>query len=298
MAAATARRPPLTRGALWGYVFIAPYLLFFAAFHVLPTLAAFYLSTQRWRGGDTIYVGLANFAAMLGDQRFWAALKNTFTYAVVMTPLAIVVALLTAAAISSLPWARLRQSYMAAFYLPGVISIVAVSQVWRYLYNREYGFIDYLLTLIGVEPINFLGDPRTALPAVILMHLFTGVGGGIIIFVAAIGGIPVELHDAARIDGARWWQVLTRITLPLLTPVILYLGVLTTIGTFQVFGQIYLMTQGGPSNSTMTVGYLIYQEIFQFYELGVGAAVGLVLLFIILAFSIVQFRWFRAVVEY
>ncbi|MGH7863111.1 MAG: carbohydrate ABC transporter permease [Candidatus Dormibacteraceae bacterium] len=208
------------------------------------------------------------------------------------------VAVLIAAFINSLVSQRLREFFEAAFYLPGVIALVAVSVVWRFIYDYELGLLNFLLSLFRVSPVNWLGDPHVALAAVAAMEVLTGLGGGIIIFVAALGGIPQELYNAAKIDGAVPRQTFRHITLPLLMPAILYVAVVSTIGAFQVFTPIYLLTFGGPANATTTIGWLIYRQVFYFTDVSLAATTGLMLLLATLIFTIVQFRWFSTVVEF
>jgi multiple sugar transport system permease protein len=286
------------REELWGYLFITPFLLLFLIFVLAPTLLGIVMSVLEWYARRPVYVGLTNFAYVLNDQRFWTSMRNTLTYALVFTPLAIALALGVAIRIAQLRSTQVRQTLQGAFYLPGVISLVAVAVVWRYIFNKEFGLLNFLLGLLGIEPFNWLGSTQTALPSLMLMDLVTGLGSGIIIFVAAILGLPREVFDAAHIDGATGWREMIYITLPLLVPNILFVAVATTIAAMQLFIPILFLTKGGPVASTMTLAFLTYRYAFVFLKIGYASVVGLSLLLATLVLAGVQFRWLRTSIEY
>jgi multiple sugar transport system permease protein len=286
------------REALWGWLFVAPFLVLFLVFTLSPTVLTVVMSFVDWVARKPVWVGLNNITYVLGDERFWMALRNTLTYVAIYVPAAIILALLVALNLSKLKSHVLRQAFQGAFYLPGVASLVAVAVVWRFIYNREFGLLNWLLSLVGVAPINWLGSQTTALPSLILMDLFTGLGGAIIIFVAAVLGLPAELYDAAHIDGADGWREIIYITLPLLTPSILYVAVVTTIGAMQLFISVFMLTNGGPAGATLTLAFVMYRYAFVFLKIGFGSAVGMGLLLVTVLLAALQFRWFRAVVEY
>ncbi|HVC33398.1 MAG TPA: sugar ABC transporter permease [Chloroflexota bacterium] len=299
--AATARHSRLLlREERWGFIFITPFLLFFAVFNVIPSILAFWLSVVTWQPatGATQFIGLEKFGTLAREPTFWKAMENTFYYAALVTPASVLLALITAALIYALPWGGLREFFQGAFYLPGIVAAVAVAVIWRFIYDYEIGLLNAVAGLFGVQPVNWLGNPHIAMLAVALMEVLTGLGGAIIIFIAAIGGIPQSLYDAAKIDGAMFWQEFFQITLPLLVPAILYVAVVRTIGAFQVFVPIYLLTSGGPSNATLTIGFLIYRQLFYYADISLASATGLALLVATLVFTVVQFRWFKSVVEY
>jgi multiple sugar transport system permease protein len=283
---------------LWGYLFIAPFLLLFVLFHVVPAGMAVWLSLVEWKPRSTTWVGLLNYARILELEAFWTSMRNTFLYVLMVVPIGMVLAFLTAQLIYSLRSRWARQFFQGAFYLPGVVSGLAVAIVWRFIFDNEVGLLNYLLSLLNLGPANWLGSINTALPSLAGMALLGGGGAAIIIFVAALGGIPSEYYDAATIDGASAFRQLTAITLPLLLPAILYVLVVSTIGAFQVFIPVYILTHGGPANSTMTVGYFIYRQVFYYSDLGVAAAAGLLLLLVTVGFTIIQFRRFSSAVEY
>lgn len=288
----------VTTERIWGYLFIAPFLLFFLVFQLLPSGMAIWLSLVHWRPREVTWVGLLNYQRILEQEAFWTSMKNTFLYVLMVVPIEMALAFMTAVLIYSLRFESARQFFQAAFYLPGVVSGLAVAIVWRFMFDYEVGLLNYFLGLFDLERVNWLGNVNTALPSLAVMAILGGGGAAIIIFVAALGGIPTEYYDAATIDGANMWHKLIAITLPLLLPAILYVLVVSTIGAFQVFIPVYVLTNGGPANSTLTVGYYIYRQVFYYSDLGAAAAAGLLLLLVTVGFTIIQFRRFSQVVEY
>lgn len=292
-------RRELQRSNRWAYVFIAPLLIDFLIFTVYMVLRVATMAFQDITFGQTTWVGLQHFQSVLGDSQFWNAMKNTTVYTLVVVPGELLVALVLAEFIFRRS-ERVQVFYKSAYYLPAVVSTVVLSIVWTWIYQPFSGILNYLTGLGGAAPNNWLGNPATAMAAVIVMTIISGIGTPVVFFTAAMGGIPVELYDAARIDGAGEWVRFRRITIPLLRPTILYLSVVGFIGTFQVFEQIYIMTQGGPGypGATETVGYLIYASAFTSLNFGRAAAQSVVLFFAILIFSIAQFKIFAADLEY
>lgn len=283
----------------WAYIFIAPLLIDFLIFTVYMVIRVGELGFQDLNFGQTTWVGLQHFREVLSDDQFWNAMKNTTVYTIAVVPGEILVALVLAEFIF-----RRRQSvqtfYKSAYYLPAVVSTVVLSIVWTWIYQPFSGILNYFTGLVGAAPNNWLGNPDTAMAAVIFMTIISGIGVPVVFITAAMGGIPTDLYDAAKIDGAGDWARFRRITVPLLRPTILYLSVVGFIGTFQVFEQIYIMTRGGPGypGPTETVGYLIYTSAFTSFNFGRAAAQSIVLFFAILIFSVAQFRIFAADVEY
>ena len=284
---------------LWGYFFIIPFLLLFLLFHIIPAGLAVWLSVVHWKPlGGSQWIGLLNYSRIFANDAFWSAMKNTFLYVFMVVPIGMALSFLTAVLIFSLRYNSLRQFFEAAFYLPGVISGLAIAIIWRFIFDYEVGLLNYVLSVFHAQPVNWLGNIHTALPSLAGMALSGGGGASIIIFVAALGGIPTEFYDAATIDGAGAWRKIWSITLPLLVPAMLYVLVVNTIGAFQVFIPVYILTHGGPANSTLTIGYFIYRQVFYYGDLGVAAAAGLILLLVTVGFTIAQFHRFSQVVEY
>jgi multiple sugar transport system permease protein len=288
-----------TRDKLWGYLLIAPFMLFFIIFVLVPYGMVIWLSFVDWRPrGETTFVGWQNYAAVIGMSAAHKALINSIYYALIVVPFSIVLSLFTAILIVSLRSRSLRGFFQATFYLPGVISGLAVAIIWRFVFDYNVGVLNYLLSFLAMEPVNWLGNPYTALPSLAGMAILSGNGVAIIIFCAALLSIPVELYDAAAVDGATFWRKHWTVTLPLLTPALLYVLVVSTLGALQVFVPIYVLTRGGPVLSTMTVGYYIYNQLIYHSSTGTAAAAGLLLLVITIGLTVFQFRRFSQVVEF
>lgn len=280
----------------WDYLFITPKLVLFLIFIATPVIWAFFLSFQEYGVFQSQWVGLSNFINVFKSDLFWIALWNTFRYTLIVVPCQVLIALILASLIN--PLNRKAQTFFrAAYYLPTVTSVVVVSMVWRWMYNSK-GLLNYFLSLIGVDAINWLGSSQWALPSIILMSILTPPGVGVILYLAAMGSIPESLYEAAKIDGAgpikTWWQI----TLPLLKPTTLYLVVLRTIGSFQVFTQVLLLTDGGPGYATTTLVHLIYNSAFRDFEFGYASAQAIILFAIVLIFAFIQFKFLNTDVEY
>jgi multiple sugar transport system permease protein len=262
----------------------------------VPIAAALLLSLTDfdiYALGDTAnvrFVGLRNYARLLADPLLWKAMRNTALFLFVGGPLTIGVALAAALLLQSRA-ARLRGLFRTIFFAPYVTTLVAVAVVFRYLYHPRFGLIDHALGRLGVPPIDWLGDPRWAMPAIILLAVWKNFGYATILLVAGLQAIPESLYEAARLEGAGWWQLFRRITIPLLSPTLLFLGVLTTIGYFQFFAEPYVMTGGGgPLNATLSVGLLMYKAGFRWWSMGYAAAVAFVLFVVVLGLTAIQFR--------
>jgi multiple sugar transport system permease protein len=271
------------------YLFLLPKLILFIAFIAIPVVWAFILSFQEYKIFGSEWAGFDNYVKVFQSEAFYIALKNTFLFTVVTVPFNVVSALIIASLIY--PLGKLSQSFFrAAFYLPTVTSMVIVAMVWRWMYNTDFGIFNYILGWFGVDSINWLGQSSSALWALIIMQCLIPFGVGIILYLASMGSISESLYEAATIDGANGIQKWIHITLPLLKPSTLYLVLLSTIGSFQVFTQIIMMTGGGPGSATETLVHLIYKTGFRDFEFGLAAAQSVVLFFIILLFSVIQFR--------
>ncbi|GIO26497.1 carbohydrate ABC transporter permease [Ornithinibacillus bavariensis] len=272
------------------YLFLLPKLILFTLFIAIPVVWAFVLSFQEYRITESnIFAGLDNYKQVLESEAFREALLNTTIYTVVTVPFNVITALIAASLIHSL--GRFAQNFFrAAFYLPTVTSMVIIAMVWRWMYNYEFGLFNYVIGWFGMEPINWLGQTNSALMAIIIMQMLIPFGVGIILYLASMSSISESLYEAATIDGANAFQKWVRITIPMLTPSTVYLTLLSTIGSFQVFTQIILMTGGGPGYATETLVHLIYKTGFRDFEFGLAAAQSVVLFLIILVISVFQYR--------
>lgn len=235
------------------------------------------------------WVGLGNFAKLYEDEAFWKALKNTVLIVVGVVPTALVVSLAISVLVFPLrKW--LQTFFRLAFYLPVVASGVVLSMVWIWILNPTYGLLNYVIGLFGLEPVAWLGTPGRALLTIIAVVVTFILGQPIILFLAALGGIPADLYEAAMIDGANAWNRFARITLPLLKPTTLFVLVTQTIAVFQVFVVVLLLTNGGPANGTQTIVFRIYQTAFDFFNFGYASALGVVLLAVISIITWINFR--------
>ena len=281
------------RAAAW---FIAPALVVIGGFFFLPVLAAFFLSFTDFDIyalgdlGTARFIGLRNYADLLQSGIFWKALGNTFYFVLVGGPLSVAVSL-GAALLVNAKIVRFKGVFRTIFFAPVVTTLVAVAIVWRYLYHSRYGLLNYGLGALGIGPVDWLGDPMWAMPAIILLAVWKNFGYNMIIFVAGLQNIPAELYEAAQIDGAGPWQQFRTITLPLLAPTFLFVGLITMIGYFQLFAEPYVMTEGGPLQSTVSIVYLMYEEGFKWWNLGYASAVAFILFLIMLVGTFVQLRF-------
>lgn len=302
------RRPSrLRRGeALWGYALITPTGLGLAVFYLWPVLQTAYLSFTRSGpfGGSATWVGLDNYRQLLADTEVRQALVNTLTYAalgLLGVPIAIVFA-----ALLSRPNLRGVAVYRTLFFLPVVTTPVAVAMIWRWLYNGDFGIINYLLSAVGVRGPHWIADGRTALYAMVVVGIWMSLGYNVVIFLAGVRGIPRQYYEAAAIDGAGSVAQFFRITLPLLSPAIFFVSVVSVIGSLQLFDLVYVLMggagQGARANPafprTETIVYLFYAKAFQTNDKGYAAAVAMALLLLIIALTGLQFRLQRRWVHY
>jgi multiple sugar transport system permease protein len=287
------RIPSEANTAAW--FFLSPALFLIGIFFFLPVAASLLLSVTDfdiYGVADplaTRFVGFRNYSRLLGTPDFWNALKNTLYFAFVGGPLTIAVSLGAALLLNS-KLVRFKGLFRTIYFTPFVTTLVAVAIVWRYLYHTQYGLFNFVLGKFGVSPIDWLGDPHWAMPAIILMAVWKSFGYNMLIFIAGLQAIPEELYDAAEIDGASTSRQFFSITLPMLTPTLVFVGVVTMIGYFQLFAEPYVMTQGGPLRSTTSVVLLMYEEGFRWWRMGYAAAIAFVLFIVILLATLVQFR--------
>lgn len=281
----------------WGYYFILPSFILYATFFLFPVLWSMVLSFLDYGWWGTTFVGLKNYRSVLANRIFWLGLRNTLYYTLGVVPLWLSKAVIVAALI--FPFRKGIQTFFkAAFYLPHVTSSVIISMIWLWIYNPPFGLLNYVMRAMGFEPITWLGNTLTAMPAMIFMTVVMGGGSSIVLISAAMNGIPSYLYEAAEIDGATSMRMFWTITIPLLRPTMLYLVVMGTISSFQVFTNIYLMTQGGPQFSTTTIVYQIYELAFSRFKFGEASAMAMVLFLITFLFAMVQFKWLGHEVEY
>jgi len=282
-----------TRRMAW--TFFTPAMLVIGVFFGLPVLAAFALSLTDFDLyaladiRNLRFIGLTNYLEVLQAPLFWKSLLNTTYFVAVGVPLSIAASLGAALLLHS-PLARFKGLFRTALFAPVVTTVVAVALIWKYLFHTRYGLINYALAHLGLAPIDWLGDPHFSMPAIIIFAVWKNFGYNMIILLAGLQGIPVELYEAARIDGASAWRQFRHITLPSLKPVLLLVGIITMAGYFQLFAEPYVMTLGNPLQSTYSVLYYMYEEGFMWWSLGRASAIAFLLFALILVATRVLLR--------
>jgi multiple sugar transport system permease protein len=277
------------------WCFAGPALLVIGVFFFLPVLAALAMSLTDFDIyaladlNNLRFVGLRNYTQLLQTPLFWQALGNTLYFVVAGVPLSIAASLGAALLLHS-RLTRFKGLFRTAFFAPVVTSLVAVAVIWRYLLHTRYGMINYGLGELGIAPVDWLNDPHWAMPAIILFALWKNFGYNMIIFLAGLQSIPDDLYEAAGLDGAGVWQQFRYITWPMLGPTLLMVSILSMSGYFQLFAEPYVMTQGGPVQSTVSVLYFMYEQGFKWWNLGAASAVAFVLFAIMFCVTLLQLR--------
>lgn len=281
------------RDAGWGYLFVAPQIVGLLVFVVGPVAASLLMGfldinmvTMDYR-----WVGLGNYEALLADRTFRMAVVNTLYFTAVSVPLNIVISLLVALALSQ--GVRFENGYRALYFMPTVTSSVVIAVVWGWLLNPEFGLVNQVLSLLGIHGPGWIGSMEWAMPSVILVAVWHGVGYNMVIFLAGLKNISRELYEAAKVDGASALQRFRFVTVPMVSPTTFFILIMAVIGSFQVFNIVFMMTRGGPADSTQVLLLRMYQVGFQFLKLGQAAAISWILFALILAATLLQFRGSR-----
>jgi ABC-type sugar transport system permease subunit len=287
------------RQDLVGWAFAAPFVILFGVFMAFPILASFLLSFTSFGLRDlanpvgSTFVGLENYAELLSDATFWKSLFNTFYFVVVGVPLTLALGLVIANALNR-GVTRFRTAFRVGYYLPVITSIVAIAVVWRFLLNPDVGLINMLLGAVGIDGPAWLADPALAMPSIIAMAVWRGLGFAMIVFLAGLQAIPASLYEAAAIDGAGRWQAFRFVTIPMLRPTILFMTVITTIGYLQLFEEPFVMTAGGPLDATLSVTMYMYQQGFTFFHQGYASAIAYFLFVLVAIVAFLQFKFLRS----
>ncbi|SFJ03519.1 carbohydrate ABC transporter membrane protein 1, CUT1 family [Streptosporangium canum] len=287
-----APQPGRLPGQRWytPYLFPLPALILFGIFFAWPAITAIQLSFFDWDAiSEPVFVGAGNFVRLMGDDRFWTGLGNSLLFLVGMFPLLVIVPLLLAVLVNQrLPGIK---TFRMLYYLPVVTSMVAVGVAWEYVFNQQ-GVLNWILTGFGVldQPIQYLLDPVWALPALVLVEGWKSMGVFMMIYLAGLQTIPTNLYEAAKVDGASAWHRLRHITVPLIVPYIAVTLTMEMLEAMQVFTSVYVMTQGGPQDSTLTLGYYIWSAAFQKYDMGYASAMGLVLWVLLVLMALANYR--------
>jgi multiple sugar transport system permease protein len=272
----------------WALIFLLPHLLLFLAFMLFPVIGSFLLSFTSWDLlGDIEWVGLNNYIDLTKDAIFIEVFWNTLYFTVISVPIGIFLSLLLAIALNQ----KIRgiKFYRAAYFLPVISSMVAVAVIWQWIYNPEYGLINFGLSLVGIDGPNWLSSETWAMPAIILTSIWKGLGFSMLIFLAGLQGIPDSYYEAADLDGASFVDKFRHITVPLLSPTTFFVTIMSIINSFQVFDTVYLMTGGGPGRSSSVIVHYLYQNAFEYFRMGYASAMAYILFFLVFVFTIIQF---------
>ena len=280
---------PLGGEGRWALLFLAPTLIGLAILSAGPILATLAISLTEW---DLLtapkLVGLDNFVELASDDRFLKALRNTAFYTVTSVPIGMLISLFIALALNQtirgIAWIR------TAYFLPVVTSTIAIALVWQWIYAADSGLLNEFLGVFGISSQKWLSNPTLAMPSIVAMSVWQGLGTDVIIFLAGLQAIPMDLLDAASVDGAGRWARFRNVVLPLLTPSIFFTGVLSLIGAFQVFDQVFVLQRPRPSDATITVVYFIYENGFKFFKMGYATAASWILFLIVAIFTAIYFR--------
>lgn len=282
---------PTWKSTLKSFLYLAPALIFIGIFNIYPifkSLAMSFYENYNIFTGEVGSYGLSNFKEIFSDPSFYTAIRNTFIFVLGVVPASIIISLFVAMMLNRIN--ILSSFFRSIYFLPFVTSTVAVSIVWNWLYHTRYGLINYFLSFVGVEPMAWLTNPKFALPALIIMSIWKGLGYNIILFLVGLNNIDKNYYRAARVDGASNWQQFVNITMPLLNPYILLVSIIGVINSFKVFTEVYSLFSGrpGPAGSALTMVFYIYEKFYTEYQYGVATAAGIVLFLIILVFTLLQ----------
>lgn len=280
------------------YLFVAPALLVFLIFSIYPILNTIFLSFYEWDmiSPTKAFVGMKNYQTLLRDVKFYQTLSNTFVYMILTVGLGVILAI--ALALFLRKDTRINKFMQNLIFTPYIVSLASISFLWMWLMNNDFGLLNYILSLVGIEPIDWLGNPKVALLSLVIISVWKTLGYNTLIILSALQSIPKHLYEAASLDKAKKGQTFLKITLPMISPTLFFLTIVNVIASFKVFETIQIITSGGPQNSTNTLVYSIYEYGFQFYKIGYASAIGVVLLVIISVFTIIYFKLLSKKVHY
>lgn len=281
-----------------GYLFILPSLLIIAGFVVVPIVWSFLLTFQKWSIiTPGAWIGFGNYVRLFTrDPDFWNAFRNTAVFAVIKVPVSIFLSLVVAV-IMNRKFAGVN-AFRTIFFLPVIVSTVAIGVIWLWLYDRDWGLVNFGLKAIGITGPDWLGDPSIALYSLIIVSIWKDIGYLMVIYLAGLQGISSEFYNAAKVDGANDWQLFWKITVPLIAPTTFFLAITSFIGALQVFSLVYAMTDGGPLKATEVVAYIIWKVAFQQHAMGYASAQSFVLFAVIFAVTLFQVRYMNRKLSY
>ena len=292
------RKRRASNKGLWvGLAMLAPNLLGFLVFYAGPMVAGFGISFTHWDMlSSPKWAGLANYRQLFNDDLIRVSLKNTLIYSLITIPGGMVIALALAMAVKET--VRLGTLYRSLFFLPVVTSTIAVALIWKSIFNTDYGLLNWLLDLAGLPPVGWLSDSRWAMVSVSLVSIWKTMGYNMVILLAGLFAVPQHLYEAAAIDGAGAWRRFINVTLPMLSPTLFFVLVISVISSFQVFDQVYVLTDGGPGNATLVYNYYLYQNAFDFFKMGYASAMAYALFALIFLITLFQVKFLNKRVQY
>lgn len=274
-------------------LFLSPTVIIFATFILFPVIFSFYLSFQQWNmfSSEATYIGLENYSRLLQSEEFWSVLKNTAIFTFGTVPLNMIVSLLIASALHKK--IKGKKFLRTAFFAPVIISPVAAAVIWRWIYDPNYGLLNYGISFFGIDAINWLNDPTAAMFALIIMATWKTFGINMVLFSAGLQGIPDTYYEAADIDGAGKWAKFWKITVPMLSPTTFFIMIMSMISSFQVFDLVYVLTSGGPLGSTKVLVFYVYEYAFKYFEMGFASAAAYILFVVLILLTILQVRYMK-----
>jgi multiple sugar transport system permease protein len=298
VAAAKRSRSFLKNQGPAAFLFLSPTLIIFSTFVLFPVVFSLYLSFHKWNmfSSEHTFIGLDNYARIVQTAEFWMVLKHTLVYTLGTVPLNMAIALGVAYFLNK--HIKGKKLLRVMFFTPVVISPVAAAVIWRWIYEPNFGILNYALGWIGIGPVNWLNDPTAAMFSLVIMGVWKSFGVNMVLFSAGLQGIPEHYYEAAQIDGARPLQRFWHITLPLLSPTTFFILVMSVIGSFQVFDIVYVLTSGGPLDSTKVLVFYLYEHAFKYFEMGYASAVAYAMFALIFALTLLQMRYMKKRVHY
>lgn len=282
------------------YLFLSPWFILFGIFTLFSVSFSFYISFHNWDivGSDKTFVALDNYIRLFHDPKFSQALWNTILFTGFGVPLGMISGLLVALLLNTKVHGV--GIYRTLYYIPVITPLVVSAVIWKWIYQGDYGLLNYYLTRLGLihQKLLWLADPNLAMPALIIMGVWGGTGGTMIMYLAGLQGIPEELYDSAKVDGANGFQRLIYVTVPLLAPTTFFVLITSIIGSFQSFAHIYIMTSGGPLGRTTVIGYYLYEQGFKYFKMGYASAIAYALFAMIFVFTLLQMRFTKGDIQY
>lgn len=275
-------------------LFLSPTLIIFTAFILFPVIFSLFLSFQKWNmfSGDTTFVGFDNYIAMFQSEEFWQVLKNTAIYTIGTVPLNMALSLWVAYVLNKKIIGK--KFLRTAFFAPVIISPVAAAVIWRWLYDPNFGLINYFIAFLGIDAINWLNEPTAAMFALIIMGVWKTFGINMVLFSAGLQGIPDSYYEAAELDGAGKWAKFWHITIPMLSPTTFFILIMSMITSFQVFDIVYVLTSGGPMGSTKVLVFYVYEYAFKFFEMGYASAISYILFALLFILTMIQIKFMKS----